>query len=259
MAKIGLKYPVYKGSVNKGVIGKAIQADIAITVNEVYLPADDAIAESDKSFQSGKITLGIDDLSDTVQVEFLGHTMNVSGEISAKGTDNNPYVGIGFYAIKKVNNVQKFRAVWFPKVQFAEPNDTNNTKGQNVAFATPTLEGTIMLDDNGDWKKEQTFDTEAEARAYLQDKAGITDKCTTPASSLASGSYTAAQAQDIALTAGAGEAIYYTTNGTTPSAVNGTLYSTPIDVTASLAIKAVATKSGSSNSDIATYEYIITA
>jgi phi13 family phage major tail protein len=259
MAKIGLKYPVYKGSVNKGVIGKAIQADLAIQVNEVYLYGDDAIAESDKSFQSGKITLGVDDLSDTIQTEFLGHTIAESGEITANGTDNNPYVGLGFYGIKKVNNVQKFRAIWLPKVQFAEPNDANNTKGQNISFATPTLEGTIMLDDNGDWKKEQTFNIEAQAKAYLQDKAGILDKCTTPAASLASGSYTAAQAQDITLTAGAGEAIYYTTNGTTPSATNGTLYSTPIDVTASLAIKAVATKNGSNNSDIATYEYIITA
>ena len=259
MAKIGLKYPVYKGSVNKGVIGKAIQADIAIQVNEVYLYGDDAIAESDKSFQSGKITLGVDDLSDMIQVEFLGHTVAESGEITAKGTDNNPYVGIGFYGIKKVGNVQKYRAIWLPKVQFAEPNDTNATKGQNIAFATPTLEGTIIVDSNGEWKKEQTFATEALAIAYLEDKAGITDKCTTPASGLASGTYTVAQAADITLTAGAGEAIYYTTNGTTPSVTNGTLYSAPFDVTASCAVKAIATKNGSSNSDISTYEYIISA
>lgn len=259
MAKIGLKYLAYKGSVNKGIIGKAIQADIAISVNEVYLYGDDAIAESDKSFQSGKITLGVDDLRDAVQVEFLGHTVAESGEITAKGTDNNPYVGIGFYCIKKVDNVQKYRAIWLPKVQFAEPNDSNNTKGQNVSFASSTLEGTIMLDDNGDWKKEQTFDTEAQAKAYVDDKAGILDKCTTPIASLVSGTYTVAGAADITLTAGAGEAIYYTTNGTTPSAMNGTLYSTAIDVTASCAVKAIATKSGSSNSDIAMYEYIISA
>lgn len=259
MAKIGLKYPAYKGAVNKGVIGKAIQADIAIQVNEVELYGDDAIAESDKSFQSGAITLGVDDLSDTVQVEFLGHTVAADGEITAKGTDNNPYVGFGFYSIKKVNNAQKFRAIWLPKVQFAEPNDTNATKGKNVAFATPSLTGTIMLDDSGEWKKEHTFDTEAEAKAYIDGKTGIVPQCAYPVSSLQSGEYTAVEAAGITLTAGVGEAIYYTINGTTPSATNGTLYSVPFDVTASCAVKAISTKSGSNNSLVATYEYIITA
>ena len=174
MAKIGLKYIVYKGTENKGVIGKAIQADLNITVNEVPLYADDAIAEFDRSFNNGKITLGVDDLNDTVQKELLGHTIDeVTGEITAKGTDNNPYVGIGFYGIKKVNNVQGFRAIWLPKVQFAEPNDTNSTKGANMAFATPTFDGTIMIDTDGIWKSEQTFVTEAEAIAYLNEKAGI--------------------------------------------------------------------------------------
>lgn len=176
MAKIGLKHIVFKGTTSKGVVGKAIQADIAITVNEVYLYADDAIAESDKTFQSGKITLGTDDLNDTIQKELLGHTIDeASGEITAKGTDNNPYVGIGFYGIKKVNNVQGFRAIWLPKVQFAEPSDTNATKGQNISFSTPTFDGTIMVDDTGAWKLEQTFETETEAVTYLNGKAGIVE------------------------------------------------------------------------------------
>ena len=89
MAKIGLKYPVYKTATSQGVIGKAIQADISISVNDVKLYADDAIAESDKSFQSGTLTLGIDDLSDIIQAEFLGHTVGTDPEIIAKGTDEN--------------------------------------------------------------------------------------------------------------------------------------------------------------------------
>ena len=32
MARIGLRYPCYKGAVKKGVIAKAIQADVAITM-----------------------------------------------------------------------------------------------------------------------------------------------------------------------------------------------------------------------------------
>ena len=72
MAKIGLKYIVYKTATAQGVVGKAIQADIAITANNVKLSADDGIAEVDNGYQSGTITLGIDDLSDTVQVDLWG-------------------------------------------------------------------------------------------------------------------------------------------------------------------------------------------
>ena len=37
-----------------GVIGKAIQGDVSIELNNVSLYADDALAEEDKSFKSGK-------------------------------------------------------------------------------------------------------------------------------------------------------------------------------------------------------------
>jgi len=171
MPKVGLKYPVYKGA-SSGVIGKAIQADIAIETNNAELYSDDAVSESDKSFKRGKITLGVDDLSDIVQREFLGHTIEATGEVTGNENDQCPYVGIGFYGAKVLNRVRKYRAVWFPKVQFSEPNDNNKTKGENVEFSTPTIEGTIMKDSNGDWKKEQTFATEADAISYLNAKSG---------------------------------------------------------------------------------------
>lgn len=176
MAKIGLRYPIYKTleeTPKSGVIGKAIQADISIQVNDVKLYADDALAESDRSFQNGTLALGIDDLSDTIQADLLGHTVNESGEIVANKDDNPPNAGVGFYGTKQVNGVQKFRAIWLHKVKFSEPDDTNQTKGENVAFSTPTLSGNIMVDDNGDWKSEQTFDTKTEAETYLNGKAGI--------------------------------------------------------------------------------------
>lgn len=174
MAKIGLKYPVYKGESTQGVIAKAIQADIAIETNDIKLYADDVIAESDRSFKSGKVTLGVDDLSDAIQTAFLGHAVGtIPAEIIASGTDTSPYVGVGFYGLKLVAGVKKYRAIWLPKVQFGEPADANTTKGETLAFGTASLEGTIMLDDTGAWKYEQTFTVEAAARTYLEGKAGI--------------------------------------------------------------------------------------
>lgn len=256
MAKIGLRYLVYKTALTQGIIGKAIQADIAIATNDVKLYADDAIAETDKSFQSGTITLGVDDLSDIMQADLLGHSVS-DGEITAAGGDVAPYASIGFYAVKRVNKVDKYRAIWLKKVQFTEPSDANATKGETITFATPTLEGTIMLDDSRQWKDEKTFATESEAIAYLQAKSGIKAQCTKPVADLASGTYSGTQS--VELTAGADETIYYTTNGTTPSATNGTEYTTAISITDSCALRAIAIKSLMNNSEIANYEYIITA
>lgn len=174
MANIGLKYPVYKSGAKKGEIAKAIQADIKIDTNDVKLYANDAVTESDKSFKSGTLTLGIDDLPDEIQAEFLGHKLDTNGEIIASGNDISPYVQVGFYAKKRKNNKDYFRAIWLHKVQFGEPEDTNKTKGESVEFATTTLEGNILLDENNYWKSEQTFETEAEAKEYLDAKAGIT-------------------------------------------------------------------------------------
>ncbi|MDF2537410.1 MAG: phage tail protein [Herbinix sp.] len=176
MAKIGLQYLVYKGAGEtpaKGVLAEPIQADLSIQLNEAKLYAGDKVVESDKSFRDGTLTLGVDDSNVVIQKELLGHTIDVeTGEITANGNDNNPYVGVGFISISKVTT-QKFRAIWLPKVQFAEPSETNQTKGESTTFSTPTMTGTIMLDDTGNWKYENSFATLAEAKTYLNGKASI--------------------------------------------------------------------------------------
>lgn len=216
MAKIGLKYPIFKGT-TAGVIAKAIQADISIEVNDVKLYADDIIAESDRSFKSGKITLGVDDLSDTIQNEFLGHTLGGDSEITANSNDQNPFVSIGFYGTKRVNGIIKYRAIWLPKVQFGEPNDSNKTKGETVTFETSTIEGTIMTDVNGNWKQEKTFENESDAIAYLNTKAGLPVSASTGLSALSltgtGGTLSPAFGASVR---------YYTFNGVTGSSVTVT-------------------------------------
>ncbi len=172
MAKIGLKYPVFKSATTAAVIGEAIQADITIESNDVKLYADDAIAESDYSFKSGKITLGIDKLESAIVAGLLGHDV-VSEEITAKSTDTSPEVGFGFYAAKVVDGVKSYRAIWLPAVRFTEPADSNKTKGESTEFGTHTIEGVIRADSTDTWKKEKTFTLEADAKAYLDTLAGL--------------------------------------------------------------------------------------
>ena len=101
----------------------------------------------------------------------------------------------------------------------------------------------------------KTFDTEALALEYVKTTLGILTKCTTPISSVDSGTY--AVTQSVVLTAGAGETIYYTDDGLTPTALD-TAYTTAISVAVSTMIRAIAIK-GSVNSDVADYEILISA
>ena len=190
MALLGMKRPVVAKYSETGgtiaytvgkVLSKAISADIEIKVAEAILYADDGAAESARQFSSGTITLNVDDLSDENRAFLYGHTQEsagISGDsttqmLVAKGSDDSPYVGIGFYAKRMVGGVTKYRAVWFTKCKFGVPQESYSTTGDSVEFQTPTTEGTILLDYNGAWKKEVTVTTEAIAQAWLNTQAGI--------------------------------------------------------------------------------------
>lgn len=77
-----------------------------------------------------------------------------------------------------------------------------------------------------------------------------------PTFSPAAGTYASAQQVTLA-SATSGATIHYTTNGTSPSATVGTLYSAPITVASTTTIKAIATKSGSTDSPISSASYTI--
>ena len=188
MSKIGLKYPVYAQLTESGttlsysagaVLAKAISANISIPPSDVKLYADDAIAESDRSFTGGTVSFGIDELSDKAKVDLLGYIEGATADATigskelTSGTNTPANVGFGFYGAQVKNKVKYWRAIWLKKVQFAEPSDEMATKGESVAFGTPTLEGVIMLSADEKWKVEATFSTEAAAKAWLDGKAGI--------------------------------------------------------------------------------------
>jgi hypothetical protein len=77
----------------------------------------------------------------------------------------------------------------------------------------------------------------------------------TPTFSPAAGTYATAQQVTIASTT-PGAVIHYTTDGSTPTATSAT-YSTPVSVSASLTLKAIATASGFSDSAVGTAAYVI--
>lgn len=176
MAKIGLKNFLFgilteasDGSPSYGVAqkpAKAITCKVDISNNDVKLYADDALAESDTSFQSGTVTLGIDDEDDVMLATLLGHEIE-SGEMVRNANDAAPYVGLGRIVTKMVGGAYKYKVEFLHKVKFAEPSQDNTTKGESVEFGTSELAGQVAALANGEWSKTKTFSTMAEAQTYL--------------------------------------------------------------------------------------------
>ena len=177
MAKIGLSSlyysklteasngsPSYDGA---KTLGKAVSANTSITNNSATLYADDVLAESDTSFQSGTITLGVDEDGDTVFADLLGHTIT-EGVVVKKSTDVAPFVAVGRIITKMVSGVLFYKAEVLFKVKFAEPSQDNTTKGESIEFGTSEIEGTIATLADGRWCTSQTFTTKANALAFIQ-------------------------------------------------------------------------------------------
>lgn len=158
---------LYEGATQ---LGKAVSCSTSITNNEAKLYGDDTLAESDTSFSGGTITLGVTDDDDTVFAELLGHTVNESGEVIKAASDAPIYVGVGRIVTKMVNGAYKYKVEFLYKVKFSEPSRDENTKGESIEFATPSIEGIIStLDDEANtWNKSKTFNTKSDALTYLQ-------------------------------------------------------------------------------------------
>lgn len=168
MATIGLD-SLYYAKITKGVNGyetygtpkvlaKAMKADLTIEYVEGSLYADDVLDTSIKEFKSGKISLGVKEIGNAVAAELTGATIDTNGVLVDSGEDTAPEVAVGFRA-KKANG--KYRYFWLYRVQFAVPAVSLSTKGDSIAFATPTIEGTIMArvrPNNGKhpWKADVT-------------------------------------------------------------------------------------------------------
>ena len=177
MAKIGLSNLIYSNltEAQDGTpsydgaksLGKAVSANVSITNNSAMLYADDQLAESDTSFQSGTITCGVDEDADATFAPLLGHTIT-EGAVVKKATDTAPFVGVGRIITKMVSGVYYYKAEVLYKVKFAEPSQDDQTKGESVEFATTEIEGTIATLANGKWCTSQTFTTKANALAFIQ-------------------------------------------------------------------------------------------
>lgn len=180
MAKIGLnnfRYAVAtvnesNGSVSYGTVkkpGKAVSFTFEPTVADAKLYADDSLAESDNRVTGGNVTMGIDRYDAETMAEILGHQYDSdTNEIVSTINDVSPYIGVGRVVRIMVDNVQMFRATFLALCKFSEPSADDSTMGESIEFSTYELSGTMAIPQNGTWRKEKTFSTQADAISYLE-------------------------------------------------------------------------------------------
>lgn len=140
-------------------LAKAMTADLSVELAEATLYADDGASEIVKEFKSGTLSLGIDDIGNSIASVLTGATIDSNNVVISASEDGGNPVAIGFRA-KKSNG--KYRYFWLYRVKFGIPSTSLATKGDSITFSTPTIEGTVLRRNKPDgsgkhpWKAEVT-------------------------------------------------------------------------------------------------------
>ena len=140
-------------------LAKAMTADLSVELAEATLYADDGASEIVKEFKSGTLSLGIDDIGNSIASVLTGATIDSNNVVISASEDGGNPVAIGFCA-KKSNG--KYRYFWLYRVKFGIPSTSLATKGDSITFSTPTIEGTVLRRNKPDgsgkhpWKAEVT-------------------------------------------------------------------------------------------------------
>ncbi len=142
-------------------LAKGMTVELSVELAEAVLYADDAASEVVMEFQSGTLTMGVDNIGASVAADLTGATVDKNGVLVSTTEDSGQPVAIGFRA-RKSNKT--YRYFWLYKVKFGIPATNLTTKGESVTFSTPSIEGTAIRrnkpDANGNhpWKTEANED-----------------------------------------------------------------------------------------------------
>lgn len=149
--------------------GKAIRVNVTPNYNEAKLHGDNKLTEYVKEFKDGNMTLGTDRLPIEASRVCFGHEVSEDdSEVTYKTNDSANYVGTGFIADEMIDGKKRYVATVIYKVKFGEAATEYSTKGENIEFKTPSIDGVIAGISNNEWKKTKICATEPEADKWLK-------------------------------------------------------------------------------------------
>jgi hypothetical protein len=272
MARIGLPYSVFAPIASEPenappVYDTAVRFLHPIEANISYERADnplyggDVIAENDNSIVGGELSFNHTHLTPVERAAVLGHEKigTAPNDHYVESGEPSPDGGFGYVTAEVESGTRKYYGFWIYKTQLSMAEDNATTKANSIEWQTPTVSGPIMgvfIDTTGKarFRAYQAFDSYADAKAWVDDKAGI-ETVATPTASPEEGAVEADTPVTLACATDEAE-IYYTINGATPT-TSSTKYTVPITISAEMTIKAFAVKTGMNNSTILTATYTI--
>ena len=164
-------------------VGHLMRASINWNRGDVKLYGDDKLVDKDNSITSGTLSIDTTYLDRSARMALLDiHNANTpsTGETQEyyMGGDASPYVGCGYVWKDNLVETNPYFAYWYYKTQFSL-NEEMNTKGENIEYGAPTIEGEVFgivpaSDMKNRFRLEAQFATEAAAIAWLNGKANIT-------------------------------------------------------------------------------------
>lgn len=164
MAQIGLKniyYAVMESDTADSTtyktpvkLGEAISVDTNPTINRAQLYGDDMAIAAHTGLGEVTVTIETSEISLEAQAALLGHTLT-SDTLTAKSSDSAPYVALLF---ESETHDGKTRCVKLFKGKFAPTQETINTRGDNIDYQVPSLEGIFVARlSDGAWKIVKDF------------------------------------------------------------------------------------------------------
>ena len=186
MANVGLRKPYvakYDRQTKRYSDGfrysHAVSMGITPNYAEASLYGDDSQQEHEKQFTNAAVTLGTTSTPLQAASTMFGHTIE-GKKVIYKTTDEANYVGIGITGVEKIDGKSQYVALIILCAKFTDSAENYQTKGDQIQFNTPSIEGAaIAADDEGNWKITKIFDTAEEADAFVRDYLNISDTPTT--------------------------------------------------------------------------------
>lgn len=218
-------------------------------------------------------SVGSDELTLTVSVLDLSTYADITGQYFdptlgalIEGIRSNKYFAIGY---QTQDTMGKNRYVWRYKGKFSIPDEEHNTEDDgtdtsNMELTFTGINTTYKFKKYGDTARALIADERYEAIDYSTffDKVntpdtleGGVDRVSAP-QIFPSNTYFTSVARVSIIDDTSGATIYYTTDGTTPTATNGNEYTAPFNITASTTVKAIAVANGKPNSIVTTSEFV---